>query len=117
MSASAFHLHMRLDHVGIITIDVPGEKMNTLKAEFVPQIKAVLAEARSNPKLAGLVLISGKTDNFVAGADISMIANCQTAEEAEALARQGQEVMAEIAALPFPAGIGAGLQCPYLHAG
>ncbi len=102
MSSSAFHLQMRLDHVGVITIDVPGEKMNTLKAEFVPQIKAVLAEARSNPQLAGIVLISGKSDNFVAGADISMIANCQTAEEAEGLARQGQEVMAEIAALPFP---------------
>ncbi|MGK3125621.1 fatty acid oxidation complex subunit alpha FadJ [Candidatus Pantoea formicae] len=102
MSSSAFHLQMRLDHVGVITIDVPGEKMNTLKAEFVPQIKAVLAEARSNPQLAGLVLISSKSDNFVAGADISMIAKCQTAEEAEGLARQGQEVMAEIAALPFP---------------
>ena len=102
MSSSAFHLQMRLDHVGVITIDVPGEKMNTLKAEFVPQIKAVLAEARSNPQLAGLVLISGKSDNFVAGADISMIVKCQTAEEAEGLARQGQEVMAEIAALPFP---------------
>lgn len=102
MSSSAFHLQMRLDHVGVITIDVPGEKMNTLKAEFVPQIKAVLAEARSNLQLAGIVLISGKSDNFVAGADISMIANCQTAEEAEGLARQGQEVMAEIAALPFP---------------
>ncbi len=102
MSESAFHLQMRLDHVGVITIDVPGEKMNTLKAEFVPQIRAVLAEARSNSRLAGLVLISGKSDNFVAGADISMIDRCQTAAEAEALAKQGQEVMAEIAALPFP---------------
>ena len=102
MSASAFHLHMRLDHVGVITIDVPGEKMNTLKAEFVPQIKAVLVEARSNAQLAGLVFISGKKDNFIAGADISMIANCQTATEAEALALQGQEVMALLAALPFP---------------
>jgi len=102
MSESAFHLHMRLDHVGVITIDVPGEKMNTLKAEFVPQIKAVLDEARSHQNLAGLVLISGKPDNFVAGADISMIASCKTAEEAEALAKQGQDVMAMIAALPFP---------------
>ncbi len=102
MSASAFHLHMRLDHVGVITIDVPGEKMNTLKAEFVPQIKAVIEEARSNAQLAGLVLISGKSDNFIAGADISMIANCQTAAEAQALAQQGQEVMAMLAALPFP---------------
>ncbi|WP_336778077.1 fatty acid oxidation complex subunit alpha FadJ [Pantoea sp. USHLN256] len=102
MSESAFHLQMRLDHVGVITIDVPGEKMNTLKAEFVPQIKAVLDEARSHKDLAGLVLISGKRDNFVAGADISMIASCKTAEEAEALAKQGQDVMAMIAALPFP---------------
>ena len=102
MSESAFHLHMRLDHVGVITIDVPGEKMNTLKAEFVPQIKAVLDEARSHQDLSGLVLISGKPDNFVAGADISMIASCKTAEEAEALAKQGQDVMAMIAALPFP---------------
>ncbi|MBD9642262.1 fatty acid oxidation complex subunit alpha FadJ [Pantoea sp. PNT02] len=102
MSESAFHLHMRLDHVGVITIDVPDEKMNTLKAEFVPQIKAVLDEARSHQQLAGLVLISGKPDNFVAGADISMIANCKTAQEAEALAKQGQDVMAMIAALPFP---------------
>ncbi|WP_416411994.1 fatty acid oxidation complex subunit alpha FadJ [Pantoea sp. App145] len=102
MSDSAFHLHMRLDHIGVITIDVPGEKMNTLKAEFVPQIMAVLAEARRDPQLAGLVLISGKRDNFIAGADISMIDRCTTAEEAEALARQGQEVMANIAALPFP---------------
>ncbi|MHB2093391.1 fatty acid oxidation complex subunit alpha FadJ [Pantoea dispersa] len=102
MSESAFHLQMRPDHVAVITIDVPGEKMNTLKAEFVPQIRAVLAEARSDAQLAGLVLISGKRDNFVAGADISMIASCETAQQAEALARQGQEVMAEIAALPFP---------------
>lgn len=102
MEQNAFHLQMRLDHVGIITIDVPGEKMNTLKAEFAAQIAAIIGEARRNKQLAGLVLISGKSDNFIAGADISMIDRCQTAQEAEALARQGQEVMASIAALPFP---------------
>lgn len=102
MEQNAFHLQMRLDHVGIITLDVPGEKMNTLKAEFAAQIAAIIAEARRDKQLAGLVLISGKPDNFVAGADISMIDRCQTAQEAEALARQGQEVMASLAALPFP---------------
>lgn len=29
---SAFTLNVRLDNIAIITIDVPGEKMNTLKA-------------------------------------------------------------------------------------
>ncbi|QCA03686.1 fatty acid oxidation complex subunit alpha FadJ [Pantoea vagans] len=102
MEQNAFHLKMRLDHVGIITIDVPGEKMNTLKAEFAGQITAIIAEARRDPQLAGLVLISGKADSFIAGADISMIDRCQSAQEAEALAKQGQEVMAMLDALPFP---------------
>jgi len=102
MEQNAFHLKMRLDHVGIITIDVPDEKMNTLKAEFAGQITAIIAEARRDPKLAGLVLISGKPDNFIAGADISMIDRCKSEQEAEALAKQGQEVMAALDALPFP---------------
>ena len=99
---TAFHLQMRPDNIGVITIDVPGEKMNTLKAEFATQVMAVITQARRNSQLAGLVLISGKPDNFIAGADISMIDRCRSAEEATALSRQGQEVMAYIAALPFP---------------
>lgn len=117
MISGTFHLQMRLDHVGIITIDVPGEKINTLKAEFIAQISAVIAEARRDPEIAGLVLISAKPDNFIAGADISMIADCRSVLEAELLAKQGQDVMALIAALPFPvvaaihgACLGAGLE-------
>lgn len=102
MEQSAFHLQMRPDRVGVITIDVPGEKMNTLRAAFAQQLAAVIEEARRDAQLAGLVLISGKPDSFIAGADISMIADCQSVQQAEALARQGQEAMAAIAALPFP---------------
>lgn len=102
MEQSAFSLQMRQDHVGVIVIDVPGEKMNTLRAAFAQQLAAVIDEARRDTQLAGLVLISGKPDSFIAGADISMIADCRSAEQAESLARQGQEAMAAIAALPFP---------------
>lgn len=49
-----------------------------------------------------MVFVSAKPDNFIAGADINMIGNCKTAQEAEALARQGQQLMAEIHALPIP---------------
>lgn len=99
---SAFTLTMRADNVGVITLDVPGEKMNTLKAAFAEQMREVITQARQNASLAGLVLISGKPDSFIAGADISMIARCETARDAEALALEGQKVMAEIAALPLP---------------
>ncbi len=99
---SAFHLSMRSDNVGVITIDVPDEKMNTLKAAFIQQIRDVISLARQNPALAGLVFISGKPDSFIAGADISMIDQCRSADEARKLAEQGQRVMSEIAALPVP---------------
>lgn len=99
---SAFTLTLTDQHVGIITIDVPGEKVNTLKAEFVEQICAILQKAQQYPQLKGLVLISGKLDSFIAGADISMIGGCKTAAEASSLAQKGQSVMSHISAFPVP---------------
>lgn len=99
---SAFTLNVRLDNIAVITIDVPGEKMNTLKAEFASQVRAIIKQLRENKELRGVVFVSAKPDNFIAGADINMIGNCKTAQEAEALARQGQQLMAEIHALPIP---------------
>lgn len=99
---SAFTLNVRLDNVAVVTIDVPGEKMNTLKAEFASQVRAILKQIRDNKALRGVVFISTKPDNFIAGADINMIGSCRSAQEAETLARQGQQMMAEINALPIP---------------
>ncbi|NDJ56936.1 fatty acid oxidation complex subunit alpha FadJ [Enterobacteriaceae bacterium 4M9] len=97
-----FNLALRPDNVAVITIDVPGEKMNTLKAEFGTEVSAIVRQLRENHMLEGVVIISGKPDNFIAGADINMIAGCKSAAEAQALARQGQQIMAEIAGLPVP---------------
>jgi len=83
--ASVFTLNVRLDNIAIITIDVPGEKMNTLKAEFASQVRAIIKQLRENKELRGVVFVSAKPDNFIAGADINMIGNCKTAQEAEAL--------------------------------
>lgn len=101
-TTSAFNLAVRLDNVAVITIDVPDEKMNTLKAEFGVQVRAMLRQIRENKAIRGLVFISAKPDNFIAGADINMIARAKSAQEAEDLARQGQQVMAEIHALSIP---------------
>ncbi|WP_086870985.1 fatty acid oxidation complex subunit alpha FadJ [Kosakonia pseudosacchari] len=101
-TTSAFTLSVRPDNVAVVAIDVPNEKMNTLKAEFATEVRAILKQIRDNKSLRGVVFISAKPDNFIAGADINMIARCQTAKEAEELARQGQQLMAEIHALPIP---------------
>lgn len=101
-TTSAFTLHLRNDQVAVMTVDVPGEKMNTLKAEFAGQVRALLKQVRENRDIRGLVIISGKADNFIAGADIRMIDGCVNAQQAETLARQGQQLMAEIHTLPIP---------------
>ncbi len=100
--SSAFTLHFTADDIGIITIDVPDEKVNTLKAEFAEQVNHILQTAQQHANLKGLIFVSGKKDSFIAGADISMIARCQQAREAEALSSKGQQVMEQIANIKQP---------------
>lgn len=99
---SAFSLAVRENGIGVITIDVPGESMNTLKATFADEVAALMEKIESNRDLKGLVFISGKPSSFVAGADIRMINECETAADAESLARQGQALFDRIEGLSIP---------------
>lgn len=99
---SAFSLDVRDNGIGIITIDVPGESMNTLKSTFADEVAKLMETIESNRDLKGLVFISGKPSSFVAGADIRMINECETAADAESLARQGQALFDRIEALKIP---------------
>lgn len=99
---SAFTLSRRDDGIAILTMDVPGESMNTLKAEFAEQIAAQLDEIDKDPGIKGLVIASGKPGSFVAGADISMLADCQSAEDAEELSRSGQQMFQRIENMKIP---------------
>lgn len=98
---SAFTLQ-RQDDIGIITMDVPGERMNTLRASFVDDIQALLADIKANNRIKGLVLRSGKPDSFIAGADVNMLAACTSAEQAQALSKAGQDIFNQLAALDIP---------------
>lgn len=99
---SAFSLEIRDDGIAILTMDVPGESMNTLKMEFAEQVSKVLDEIESNPQVKGVVLVSGKKDSFVAGADVGMLAACKTAEEAEKLASDGHVMFERIENMKVP---------------
>lgn len=98
---SAFSLTFGDNGVAWLKIDVPNEKMNTLQSAFVDQVTDVLAQLKEKKDVKGMVVYSGKPDNFIAGADIRMLAACQTADEAQQLAAKGQELFAQLEALPF----------------
>lgn len=114
---SAFTLTRQDNGIAILTMDVPGESMNTLKQAFGEDMTALLDEIESDSSIKGVVLASGKDNSFVAGADISMLDACTTAEEAYALAKGGQDIFNRIenmrqtfvAAIHGPA-LGGGLE-------
>ena len=116
MTDSVFSFEMNDDRIGIVTIDVPGEKMNTLRASFSEQLDAVLETANEH-NVKGLVFTSAKEDNFIAGADINMLDNAQTREEALALSTMCHDAFFKLAKLPYPsvaaihgAALGGGLE-------
>lgn len=101
-TVSSFSLSIRDDKVAVITMDIPGESMNVLKASFADEIDVMLKQLANDSTLKGVVFISGKKDSFIAGADISMLDACQTAEQAETIATMGQQMFDRLEQLRLP---------------
>lgn len=56
-------------------IDGP-EKMNTISGEFRQEVEDIwLDQIADDPAVKAVVFISGKPDNYIAGADIRMISS------------------------------------------
>ena len=103
--------------LAIITIDRPGEKVNTIAPAALEQVDLQFADIEATPGLAGIVLISGKPDSFIAGADVEVFATAKERRDIEAFGKRGHEVLARIAAAKVPivaaihgACLGAGLE-------
>lgn len=98
----AFSLKIDEQNIAWLAIDVPNEKMNTLQAAFADEMKEIFAQLKDTNGMKGMIIHSLKPDNFVAGADVRMLEACTTASEAEALAKQGQDLFQQLSDLPYP---------------
>ena len=90
------------DGVAVVTLDLPGESVNKFSRAVKDEFNATLAELQDDRAVRAIVVISGKKDMFVAGADIGEFVALRTAEEATRLSRDGQESLDRIAASPKP---------------
>lgn len=84
------------DSVAILTLDKPGEKVNTLDESMMEEFSSFLDKLEKDSELKGAVLISGKENNFIAGADIEMFKARETAEELEQLSKNGHAILNKI---------------------
>jgi 3-hydroxyacyl-CoA dehydrogenase/enoyl-CoA hydratase/3-hydroxybutyryl-CoA epimerase len=98
---TAFSLS-QADGIAELTLDVPGESVNVLGSSTIAEFEALLRRIQEDPEARAVVLISGKPENFVAGADIQEFTRITTAEEGTALARAGQEMINRLERFPKP---------------
>lgn len=90
------------DGIALLVLDVPGEPVNALGTPVIGELEALLAGIEADPAARAVVLLSGKPDNFVAGADIEEFKQITTADQGEAMAHAGQEMINRLERFPKP---------------
>jgi len=120
---SAFTVSTR-DGVARLVLDLPGEPINKITRTVRDELDAVLTTLGRDASVRAVVLLSGKPDTFIAGADIDEFVALRSREEAYTLVRTGQALINRIAELGKPVvaaihgaclggGLEAALACTY----
>jgi 3-hydroxyacyl-CoA dehydrogenase/enoyl-CoA hydratase/3-hydroxybutyryl-CoA epimerase len=88
--------------IAVLTLDLPGEPVNKLNAAVKQEFEATFTRLRDDAAIRAVVLLSGKPDTFIAGADIEEFTRLSTQSEFETLSREGQEMLQRVADFPKP---------------
>lgn len=89
------------DGLAWLTFDRQGASTNVLTEVVLDQFVALLEQLEHSPP-RGLVIRSGKTNGFIAGADVHAFTSLESREQALALIQRGQRSFDRLDALPFP---------------
>ena len=89
------------DGIAIVTVDSPGLPQNVMNTAIQAEYEGLLADIGSDTSLTGMIMISGKKDCFLAGADISMLQSIETEEQAFVSSRLLHALCQQIADLPI----------------
>jgi len=65
-----FKFELDEDGIAVFTFDVPGRSMNTITAGVMKELPQIVEQIKTDPKIKGAVLTSGKASGFCAGADL-----------------------------------------------
>src|ERR1041385_466047 len=102
--SNAFRFEELEGKVGLITFDLPGQKVNTFSQAVLRELGELVATLEKRKDLRGLLLRSGKPGQFIAGADLKELGALAhaSAEQATRVLELGHAVFSRIERLPFP---------------
>jgi 3-hydroxyacyl-CoA dehydrogenase/enoyl-CoA hydratase/3-hydroxybutyryl-CoA epimerase len=89
------------DGLAWLVFDKLGASTNTLSQEVLAELGIVLGELSAQPP-KGLVIRSGKSNGFIAGADVDEFIKIERIDDALALVRRGWEVFNQLADTAYP---------------
>src|SRR5436190_3759839 len=88
--------------VAMLSLDVQGAPVNTLSLGLAEEMRTVFDDIERDSSITAAILISGKSDNFIAGADIEQFLEFKAAEEAEQASYTGQKMLSRLERLRVP---------------
>jgi len=100
--SNAFQLEITEDNIGILTFDLPGEKVNKFSTPVIQEFETILDGLNERDDLKCLLIMSGKKRIFIAGADINEIVNVSDPELGYEVSKKGHEVFGKISSLSYP---------------
>ena len=86
--------------VAVVVFDLPGKPVNTFSQAVKDEFAATILALKSDASVKGVVLISGKSDSFIAGADIEEFVAAKSEDAFRKLSREGQLFLDDLAAFP-----------------
>jgi 3-hydroxyacyl-CoA dehydrogenase/enoyl-CoA hydratase/3-hydroxybutyryl-CoA epimerase len=101
----ASYKNFTVDHRGgvtTVTLEVPQRPLNVLTAEVMSELQLIVGELESSDEIKAVVFRSGKESGFLAGADVSAIAEIKRTAQAMRLVELGQTLFQRIEWLPMP---------------
>lgn len=99
---SIFTIDKHADGVAVLSFDVPGSRQNTITVDFGEAFEQRLQQLEQDTEITALVITSGKSGSFLAGADISMFDHVESAAEVEQMSRSLQAGFDRLSSLSVP---------------
>lgn len=96
-----WHLERGTQGIAWLTFDQAGSTVNTLGSETLAELEQAVAACAADPPV-GLLIRSGKTAGFCAGADLHAFAGLTDQAAAAALIRHAQSILDRLEGLPCP---------------